>query len=286
VGSEIADNYEARTAYCQASQVLGDQVVGNFMRPYKHTLHDRCQALDGAEDRNKHILRPKIVLNDKQECIQDWESQNKFCGVAKSGCKKQPPMGNLCLNIVNQTIENCIIVDPKPGSACGTIDNIEQSNNCCAEGNCDGKPKNQCSAPCRWNEIKNKCESGCLQKSIAQSTTKNRINVKGLAEKENVHPSSIGPHEWDGSACSDPRFASKAACNVQFDKRGSMTLQGDPYAVGQGTAVDAAARCASETNCTAFVMRGNKNFMLMESADPANDLKTAPVEFSAYITAN
>lgn len=289
-GSEIADNYEARSSYCQAQQVLGESLV-NVTGPYRTQLHDRC--FTGAQ--NTHILRPKIVLNTTtteqgatntaRKCIDDWESSDKFCKVKNSGCSKLPSMPNICLNIVNQTIENCIIVDPSPESACGIIDKVEQNNNCCATNDCGSKnSKEACGKPCRWNTIANTCESGCIEKNIVQSTTKNRINVKGLAAKENQNPNMIGPHTWnvDGNVCSDPRFPSEPACAAQYERHGSTRIGGDPFQVGQGTALDAAALCATKSNCTGFVMRGNTDFALMQSSD---ELTTAAVEFTTYVAA-
>ena len=288
-GSEVADNYESRSAYCQSQQILGESIIANLTRPYRTKLHDRCFA----NAQNTHILTPKIVLNTTnteqgatnttRKCIDDWEDQQKFCKVKNSGCTKLGQMPNVCLNIVNQTIENCIIVDPSPESACGIIDKVEQNNNCCATNDCGSKnSKETCGKPCRWNEASNACESGCIEKNIAQSTTKNRINVQGLAAKENQNPNTIGPHSWDGQACSDPRFPSEQACAAQYEKHGSTRIGGDPFQVGQGTALDAAALCATKSNCQGFIMRGNTDFALMSSAD---ELTAAAVEFTTYVAA-
>ena len=291
-GSEIADNYDARSAYCQAQQILGSNIVGNVTKPYRTRLHDRCFV----SPQNTHILTPKIVLNQKgdggNQCINLTERNEKFCKVKNSDCTPLPPMPNMCINIVNQTIENCIIVDPSSESACGIIDNVQQNNDCCmstmkgandTEVNCSSMiSKETCGKPCRWDATKNVCDSGCISKSIAQSTTKNRINVKGLAAKENQNPNTIGPHTWDGNACSDPRFSSEQACAAQYDRHGSTRIGGDPFQVGQGTALDAAAMCAANTNCTGFVMRGNTDFALMQSSD---ELTTAAVEFTTYVAA-
>ena len=62
----------------------------------------------------------------------------------------------------------------------------------------------------------------------------------------------------------------------------STRIGGDPFQVGQGTAVDAAALCATKSNCQGFIMRGNTDFALMSSAD---ELTTAAVEFTTYVAA-
>ena len=187
------------------------------------------ECFAGAQ--NTHILTPKIVLNTTttgqgatnttRKCIDDWKDQQKFCKVKNSGCTKLGTMPNICLNIVNQTIENCIIVDPSPESACGIIDKVEQNNNCCETNDCGSKnSKEACGKPAAGTRQQTRARAGASRRILFRARRRIASTLKVWPAKENQNPNMIGPHSWDGQACSDPRFPSEQACAAQYERHG------------------------------------------------------------------
>ena len=157
-----ADNYNDRADFCKTKQMLasgGKTGLEGTLNNFKHVFYEKCQdALDAP-----HVLKPKIRISatNKKMCKIDSEDGGyvNFCGVKLSGCEKQT-MPDICANVVNQTINNCII--GAGDGPCGVIDNVTQTNNCCKEG----------------GEHNKKCE----EINVARSTVNNKILLNPEAE--------------------------------------------------------------------------------------------------------
>ena len=95
-------------------------------------------AASGSVEQNKHILRPKIVLDTNNTAIVGLKIKN-FCGVKNYGCTAQEAMPNMCVNIVQQSMDNCIILQNRGPTA--VIENVQQENNCCNKEDCSKHTK-------------------------------------------------------------------------------------------------------------------------------------------------
>ena len=255
IGARKADNYNDRADFCKSQQMLrtGESALQGTLNNYKHVFYEKCQdTLDAP-----HILKPKIRLSEtnNQTCKinADDPAYSSFCGVLQSGCKKQPPMKPMCVNVVSQTINNCII--GAGDGPCGVIDNVRQTNNCCASNHTG--------------------DYDCTEINIAKTRVKNKILLNPEAEAKRrtapILPDSDGIYMCEGTS---DLFTSISECVPKCDtdcKKAYSKNAGSSFATGvisdlsfaydpavEDPALTAAKKCTEmnaeeEGSCTGFL---------------------------------
>jgi len=232
VGATKADSYKLRQAFCKTRTLLGENVFGSVMRQHRGSFHPQCMS----DTKNKHVLQPIILALSSKDRVQSqaacdnnsnrcgmggkcagdgmlrWETK-KDCDANKGDwqlsftCTPQDQPPDICANIVNISIDNCIQVGTGD-SPCATINNVQQKNTCCTNNCTDHTSMDECNGAgtkCKWRN--GKCKSTCIEVSSAKTTISKKIQF-GMSENRDPNPSRVSTlsgNVWEPAECKDER---------------------------------------------------------------------------------